>query len=373
MGERESRVWFFIFRFLIIVAAVASWFTRRWVSLILSVFLLAVILLQDRYSEKKYASPGILEVFILLFIFASVILPYLLYISGEKFWVEHFLRFVLSIIVVLAGFFLIFILNREKTSTMNLSPFFIALFSFCFSLAAALGWEIVKFLLDMYAGTNTQSFLTRIVMWEVIIYSLGAFLASALGYLHLKYFESSFLKKILLKFIARNRKLFVGLASPQDYVLELIRTGETERVEFKSSIRTNLYMNQHDKRIEHSLLKTIVAFLNTSGGTLLVGVSDDGRILGLEKDNFRSEDKMKLHIATLVKNHIGNNLASLIQAQVIHIDKKLVVKIECKKSQKQVFLNTGDSEEFYIRSGPSSVMLSGSKLVDYVSLRFRRR
>lgn len=59
-------------------------------------------------------------------------------------------------------------------------------------------------------------------------------------------------------------------------VEELIHRGESERLEFKSTLRWNLHTDSKDKRIEHAVLKTIAAFLNTQGGTLLIGVEDDG-------------------------------------------------------------------------------------------------
>ena len=63
---------------------------------------------------------------------------------------------------------------------------------------------------------------------------------------------------------------------------KLIQTGETAKLEFKSTLRWNILADRIDKEIEHSVLKTIVAYMNSEGGTLLVGVKDDGDILGTE-------------------------------------------------------------------------------------------
>ena len=62
---------------------------------------------------------------------------------------------------------------------------------------------------------------------------------------------------------------------------ELILKGENERVEFKSTLRWNLRAEKKDKAITHASLKTIAAFLNTDGGILLIGVADEGTLLGL--------------------------------------------------------------------------------------------
>ena len=62
---------------------------------------------------------------------------------------------------------------------------------------------------------------------------------------------------------------------------ELIEKGENEQVEFKSSMRWNTKSEKNDHLIEQAIIRTIAGFLNTKGGTLLVGVADNGEILGI--------------------------------------------------------------------------------------------
>lgn len=88
-------------------------------------------------------------------------------------------------------------------------------------------------------------------------------------------------------------------------IADLIAGGETGAVEFKSTLRTNLHTGQVDDKIQVSVLKTIAGFLNAKGGTLLIGVADDGEVLGLDADGFQSEDKLGLHLVNLVKDRIG--------------------------------------------------------------------
>ena len=132
-----------------------------------------------------------------------------------------------------------------------------------------------------------------------------------------------------------------------------------------------MYTKKPDKKIEYSFLKTINAFLNTDGGILLVGVSDDGTILGVEKDEFKNNDKFYQHFTNLIKNHIGNEHLLSIKSNIIEIDKKNILKIDCNTSNKEVFLKVNDVEEFYVRTGPASVKLNGSKLITYVNQKFK--
>ena len=48
-------------------------------------------------------------------------------------------------------------------------------------------------------------------------------------------------------------------------------------------------------------------------------------------------------------------------------DGKAIIRVDCSKCKKPVFLKDGKTEEFYVRSGPSSVELIGSNLVNYVN------
>ncbi|UJH91878.1 ATP-binding protein [Antarcticibacterium sp. 1MA-6-2] len=65
---------------------------------------------------------------------------------------------------------------------------------------------------------------------------------------------------------------------------ELIESDENERVEFKSFINYDYYRKTTNKELELVIAKTITGFMNAKGGKLIIGVDDEGNILGLEKD-----------------------------------------------------------------------------------------
>ena len=64
----------------------------------------------------------------------------------------------------------------------------------------------------------------------------------------------------------------------------LIAQGESNTLEFKSTLRYCLRQKSPQKYVEHAVMKTIAAYLNSEGGVLLIGVDDNGIILGLEND-----------------------------------------------------------------------------------------
>ncbi len=151
---------------------------------------------------------------------------------------------------------------------------------------------------------------------------------------------------------------------------ERIRGGENSLVEFKSTLRVNLHTGKNDPKMEHSALKTICAFLNSKGGTLVIGVDDAGTALGVEIDKFPNEDKMDLHLGNLIKGKIGASSALHITPGFADFEGKRVLSVECEPSPKPVYLKDNGQEYFYIRTGASTTNLPASQIADYVASRF---
>ena len=154
-----------------------------------------------------------------------------------------------------------------------------------------------------------------------------------------------------------------------DRIKSLIKLGESNRVEFKSTLRWNLKTDRSEKVIDKAWLKSVAAFLNSDGGVLLVGVTDNGDIMGIETDNFDNEDKYLLHVNNRIQQHIGLEHAGFIGYQLVPVDNQKVLIVECQPSPSPVFLKISKEEEFYIRVGPGSRRLSTSEVVAYVTNR----
>ena len=147
----------------------------------------------------------------------------------------------------------------------------------------------------------------------------------------------------------------------------LMGAGETDRVEFKSTLRQNLHTGKPDKKIENACLKTIAAFLNSAGGLLLVGVDDDGQALGLGSDGFANEDKLLLHLANLIRSFLGGEFSPYLQFGLRRVGDSEVLVIECLPSPDPVYFRRDQDEIFFVRSGPSTQHLSPSEVVAYVN------
>jgi DNA-binding response OmpR family regulator len=150
---------------------------------------------------------------------------------------------------------------------------------------------------------------------------------------------------------------------------QIIRQGENDRVEFKSTLRWNLKTDRAERVIEKAWLKTVVAFLNSSGGTLVVGVGDDGTVRGIAADGFDNEDKFLLHVNNRLQEHIGLAHCACIRYYLAAVEGGEVLVVHCRPSSQPVFLKMGKEEEFFVRVGPGTRKLSTSEVVAYVAQR----
>ena len=165
-------------------------------------------------------------------------------------------------------------------------------------------------------------------------------------------------------------KLALGFVEMDaDAVARMLAGGESDKIEFKSTLRTNLHTGKSDKRMENACLKTIAAFLNSEGGLLFIGVDDDGSPLGLGADNFTNEDKFLLHLNTLIVNHLGAEVARYTRATIRALGGAQCAMVECLRSPSPVFFSREDEEHYYVRSGPASRSLSPRELLAYIEAR----
>ncbi|MFZ4563615.1 MAG: helix-turn-helix domain-containing protein [Bacteroidales bacterium] len=154
----------------------------------------------------------------------------------------------------------------------------------------------------------------------------------------------------------------------------MIHQGETDAIEFKSTLRWDIRAGKTNQAVERACLKTISAFLNSKGGTLLIGVRDDGSIEGIESDKFVNEDKFLLHLWTLIRTCLGREVSRYLRTHLEKMEEKMVCVVQCLQSSRPVFLRQpGFNEEFFIRVGPSSNAMDISEALKYIADHFPGR
>ena len=151
---------------------------------------------------------------------------------------------------------------------------------------------------------------------------------------------------------------------------ELIERGESDKVEFKSTLRMNLHTGKEDKQMELAVLKTLAGFLNMAGGTLIIGVADDGNPLGLEADGFPDEDHFGLHLTNIVNDRVGPNVWLSMHANFDDYEDVRVLVVHCQASPSPVYVKDGAVECFYVRTGPATTALGARQTQIYIKQRF---
>lgn len=175
--------------------------------------------------------------------------------------------------------------------------------------------------------------------------------------------------KMTKPYIAHGGFSAAGTQPTADQLKALVEKGEGPELEFKSTMRMNLATGKPGKEIEVAWLKAIVAFLNSQGGTLLIGVNDSGELLGLSADAFQNDDKSLLHCKNLIHQHIGPEYSKYIQFGMHRVEGQSLVVVHCSKAQDPAFLKVNKEEEFYIRSGPSNIRLTTGQVIRYLKSR----
>lgn len=184
---------------------------------------------------------------------------------------------------------------------------------------------------------------------------------------------NDYLKNLQAK--SENLKSANGKASAMNWS-EYVRREEDYWMEKKSSLRICLRQDKPMEYIEHGIVKTINAFLNTEGGTLLIGVSDEGEVLGLEKDfasfGNKGKDGFLLHYDNLIDKSIGKEQHAHLDLKFIEVEGKEVAVVKVDPSNKPVYLRRGKDLEFYVRNAASSRAYNMMEANEYINKHWSR-
>lgn len=160
---------------------------------------------------------------------------------------------------------------------------------------------------------------------------------------------------------------------------EMLRTGESGTVEFKSTARVNLRTGQKDERMEHVVAKTVAAFLNADGGVLLIGVDDHGTPLGLDADlatlKTPDVDRFELWLRDLIMTTLGTTAAALVEVDFAEIGDdpvRTVCRVQMTASPSPVYLRPGRNAppELWVRAGNSTRQLTVDDAAAYIMQRW---
>ena len=167
-------------------------------------------------------------------------------------------------------------------------------------------------------------------------------------------------------------------------IREVVQRGESDSLEFKSSARWNMRTGKRDDAMETVIAKTVAAFMNSGGGTLLIGVDDNGRLIGMGPDystlKTPDSDRFELWIRDMWGQRMGTNAAALPRLDFAEAsdpqegyERQEVCRVTIPPSPHPVYLRgpKGKGEaELWVRVGNSTRRLEVADAVQYVSIRW---
>ena len=166
---------------------------------------------------------------------------------------------------------------------------------------------------------------------------------------------------------------YFNVGTPESILRDLLGSAEkeTQTQELKSTFRLNLKTGKNDKEITWASLKTIAGFLNTQGGKLIVGVADNGEIVGIEKDGFQNVDKWQLNFSNNISDKLGLTALHSIKTSIFSLPDGTVFVAECSKSDQPIYAKDKNGEtHFFIRTGPQTKTVPTDKIFSYVKENF---
>lgn len=169
-------------------------------------------------------------------------------------------------------------------------------------------------------------------------------------------------------------------AVPAATIEDLIAEGESDELEFKSTLRWDIKEGKASKTLEDVIVKTVAAFANVDGGTLIIGVSDEGEVLGLARD-FQSlkeanKDHFELHLRNLLNENIGKVFSTnKVQVKFHTMNDLDVCQVDIAPAKEPIILASQDKngqkvKRFYVRSGNASQELDMGEFSAYVKEHF---
>jgi hypothetical protein len=152
-------------------------------------------------------------------------------------------------------------------------------------------------------------------------------------------------------------------AALEEDVRGTIAGGESSSLEFKSTLRWDLREGRINRSLETVVMKTIAGYMNGRGGTLLIGVADDGSI---DRDGFEQA------LMTSVASKLGADACQCVQALFHSVEDKDVCRVIVSPAYRPVYLRDGETPKLYVRTGVSTRELNVQEAINYTATRWRK-
>ena len=289
--------------------------------------------------------------------------------------------------------------SYEGTAFAQSVPFavlwtvFVTLLQILAVSAAFVAWYLPRYILDVdgiYFQRGMGGALKKLANYadiQTLTVEQGP-LGRRLGYGDVRIQRMNALSPVIIKQIADpwaikdviEKRVHEAIAAqeevaPQKSVETLLAEGESQYTEYKSSLMWDYRQQRINKKLYTPVMKSLAAFMNSRGGHLLIGVDDEGHILGIEADmqglKKPNLDGWENTFNLAFNKMIGVEYRRLIELEFYEKDGKTVCHIYARPASRPIFLKENNEEKFYVRAGNASQPLTFSQAVRYIQARFR--
>jgi len=157
----------------------------------------------------------------------------------------------------------------------------------------------------------------------------------------------------------------------------LIAAGESEHAELKASARWDIDRGSVNRDLENGIARTIAGFLNHSGGSLLIGVTDEGVVCGLEQDyrtlHDQNRDGFERFVFSVVRSRLGGGACSLVHVMFHENGGRDICRVIVEPSDRPVYFGDGGTSLFFVRVGNSTRELDVREAMAHIARRFAGR
>tara|TARA_B110000196_G_C21053254_1_gene618485 strand:+ start:75 stop:1133 length:1059 start_codon:yes stop_codon:yes gene_type:complete len=166
----------------------------------------------------------------------------------------------------------------------------------------------------------------------------------------------------------------------QKSISELIKSSESETLEFKSTLKWDIRENRANSSLVFGCVKTIAGFLNNKGGILIIGYDDDNEVVhGLEKDYPHmgqkrcNYDGWQQYFISQINDTLGKTINRYFTIEPIPYNGKTLAKIRVQSSPEPVFTKHDNTEgNFFVRIHGQTEKLNPQETQKWILENFKK-
>ncbi|MDQ8195305.1 ATP-binding protein [Coraliomargarita sp. SDUM461004] len=218
------------------------------------------------------------------------------------------------------------------------------------------GFDLSPNMGSMLIDPIRTAFSPEMLPMTLLLGALGVLFGLAFAWLH-------------RRIVGAKESTLLTRTSPED-LDALISQGESETLEFKSSLRWDVSKGKVNKQLEAVVAKTLTGLMNHQGGVLLIGVEDSGLILGIEDDlqTLREPtwDRFEQRLVAVATDYIGGRHCSRIHCSYTMLNAQMVAVVRVEPSPVPAYCKDGHSQLYYVRAGNTTRELNTREAVAHI-------